>query len=136
MAGQLLPGGEGFFLPHLGQLPGVKPVTATVRAFVHLDPPPGAEEMAVELDALAARTLPLAGWVHNNLFVPLYPKQRLCSDLALFFHALQFEGVKPNAPAAALADIHIQAADLQLCQFMETRWTFHSDRNRPNVTHL
>ncbi len=108
----LLACGEGFFLPHLGQLSRVKPVAATVRALVHLDVPPGAEEMAMELNALAARTLALAGRVHDDPFVPPYTEQRLPGRLALLIHPLQLEGVEPNAPAAALADIHVKAADL------------------------
>ena len=123
-----LAGIEGFFLAHLGQLSGVKPVTATVGALVHFDAPAGAEEMAMELDALAARTLPLAGRVDNDPLVPLNRKQRLSSRLVLFIHALQLEGVEPNPPAAALAGIHIQVADLELGQFMVTRWTFHRER--------
>ncbi len=135
MAGLLLPGIEGLFLAHLGQLPGVKPVAATVGALVHLNAAAGAEEMAMELDALAARAAALAGRVHDDPFVPLNPKQRLPGRLALFIDALQFEGVEPNPPAAALADIHIQAANLELGQFMVTRRTSHRERILASVTH-
>jgi hypothetical protein len=128
LAGLPLAGIEGFFLAHLGQLSGVKPVTATVGALVHFDAPAGAEEMAMELDALAARAGAFAGRVHGDPVVPLDPKQWLGGRLALFIHALQFEGVEPNPPAAALAGIHIQVADLELGQFMVTRWTFHRER--------
>ena len=108
-----------------GQFAGIKPATAAARALVHLDPASGAEEVPLEFDARATGTLAFAGPVHDQALLVLDVHQRLTRDLMLFINPLQFESIKPNPAATALAGVHKQVADWEWCQFIGTGWAFH-----------
>ena len=95
----------GFLLTNLLQLARVEPVAGAVRAVVHLDLFPGAEEMAFELHAVAARTGTLAQKVHVDARVALDAQQMFRGNFALLVHVLEFKGVEPDAATSAVADI-------------------------------
>ena len=82
--------------------------------------------MPLEFNLGAAGALPLAGKIHVDLLVALNVQQPFSRRLMLLIHALQFEAVKPNSATASLADIHSDAANLRLSEFIEARWTFHN----------
>jgi hypothetical protein len=52
-------------------------------------------------------------------------QQGLSRCLILFINLLQFKGIEPDPTAAALADIHGEAPDLDFGQLIETGWAFH-----------
>jgi hypothetical protein len=121
-----LPGLFAFALLRLnpGELAGVEPVTGAVRTLIHFNAAFGGEEMAVELYAGAPGAVAFAERVHGHAFVALDPKEGIAGS-HLLIRALQFEGVKPDPAAAALADVHAQAADLNLGQYITARRAFH-----------
>jgi len=86
--------------------------------------------MAMELDSKATRTLAFPGKIHLHFLVPADVHEVFSRGFPGFIHLLKFEGVKPNAAAAALADVHAQSADLDFSQLIETSWAFHSEPSR------
>ncbi len=111
MADLLGTGGFGSFSADLFKFSRIQPVPAAIGTLIHLDTPFGAEEMTVEFDVRASRAIPFAGSVYHNPLIALNMKQRFPGGFVLFVDALQFERVKPD-PAAALANIDLQTADL------------------------
>jgi hypothetical protein len=107
------------------QFAGIESVAGAVRALVHFDPAPGAEEMPLQLDARAPRTFALPGPVHRQSFVALDLQQVLSRGLALVIHSLQLEGIKPNPAATSLANVHSKVAKFEFSQFVETGRAFH-----------
>jgi len=118
LPGGLLSAGLAFFRSDLFQFPGIEPIAAAVWTFIHFDAPFAAEKMPLELDAVAAGTFPFARRIEDRVFLSLDLKEHLSRSLVFFIHALKFEGIKPDAAAATLANVHYQSADLDLGQFI------------------
>ena len=118
-------GGDSFFAADLFEFAGVEPVAAATRAVIHFHLFFGAEEMALELHAGAARTIAFAGAIHQQRGVVLEMQHFRRRDFVLFIKALEFKRIEPDARATAFAGIHGHAPDGELGQFMETSGTFH-----------
>jgi hypothetical protein len=107
------------------QFARIEPVTIAVRALIHFDPALGAEEMAHQLHPLAARAISLARCIDDHIFITLDFEQMFSRAFLLVVDALKLERVEPYAAATALANIHLQIANLPLGQFIEASWTLH-----------
>jgi hypothetical protein len=115
-----------FFRADRCQLARIEPVAIAIRALVHFDSPFGAEEMAHQLYPLTPRAISLAGRIDNYIFVVLDFQQILPGAFLLLVNPLEFERVKPNTAATALANVDLEIAHLPPGQFIEASWTFHS----------
>jgi hypothetical protein len=127
VAEAFLSGGLALFGTNQRQLPRIEPVPAAIGAFIDFDPALSAKEVTVQPHTRATRTIALPRHVHYDPLVPLDVKQGFARRFSFLVHALKFERIKPNSPASALAYIHHQAANLRLRQFIEARWTFHTE---------
>src|ERR1044071_9090141 len=121
-------------LADLFQLPGVEPVTAAARAFVHFHLPLGAEMAAFEFDVGALRAGALALEVHVQVRVPADVEKPGLPRLARLGHLLKLEGVEPDTAAAAAADIDGEFAHGQGAEFIEAGWAFHKWSGFGNLT--
>jgi hypothetical protein len=74
----------------------------------------GAVKVAVQSDFGAAGAFPLARGVNHNTFVALDIQKMFPGFLFLLIDPFQFECVKPDAAATALAHIQHQISDLPL----------------------
>jgi hypothetical protein len=117
--------GFTFFGPNVRQFTGVEPITAAIRALIHLDTAFGAEKMAVQPHAVATRAVTFAGRVYRNPFVAVNLEERFACHFAFLVDALELERVEPDPAAAVLAHIDDQTADLHFSQFIEASWAFH-----------
>ena len=111
--------------PDQGQLAGVEPIAAAIRTVIHLDGAPGVKKMATEFNAVAARAIAFAGVIHVQPWIALDIGEEFARGFVFFVHALEFEGVEPDAAAATVANIHGHSAHLHLGQFIEASGTFH-----------
>ena|ERR1043166_8841849 len=91
----------------LCQFARVEPIAPTVGALIDLDTPFGAEKMPMKFYPRTPWTIPFPGIIHHDSRVSLQVKQRLPRRFDFLIDTLQFEGIEPNAAAAALADIHL-----------------------------
>ena len=81
--------------------------------------------MALELHAGATRAGALAGGVHLNIGIALKMEEIFTRDLVRLVHALKFEGIKPDAPAAAVAGVHRDATEEHLGELVIAGRTIH-----------
>jgi hypothetical protein len=117
--------GVFFLLADLGQFPGIEPITSTVRTFIDLDPALRAEEMFFQLDAVAFRAGTLPRHVHLNLRVLADMEHSFTRGFGLIVHALQFEGIEPDAATPILAHVDSDVANLKRSKLIETSRTLH-----------
>lgn len=122
-------GGDSFFAADLFEFAGIEPIAAATGAVIHFHLFFGAEEMAFELHAGAARAIAFAGAIHHQRRVVLEMQNLGRRDFVLFIEALEFKRIEPDARATALAGIHRHAPDGELGQFMKTSRTFHRARD-------
>jgi hypothetical protein len=125
VAGSLRVGSLSCLFADHRQFARIEPVSGAIWALVHFDLAFRTEEVPVKFYAVATRALPFTGSVHHEALVAFNVQQRFARRLMLFIDLLQFEGIKPNATAAALADVHGEFADLDFGQLIEAGWTFH-----------
>jgi hypothetical protein len=107
------------------QFAGVEPITATIGTLIHFDPALSAEKMAVQPDPSTTRAIPLPGGIDDDSLVASDVEQRFARGFTFIIDAIEFERIKPDSAAAFLTNIHDQAADLRLGQFIEASWAFH-----------
>ena len=121
-------GTKVLFVADFLQFARVEPIAGAIRAVVDFDPLPGAEEMALEFHASAAGAITLASVVNDEPRIALNAQEVLVLDFVLFVHALEFEGVKPEAAAAAVAGVDIDAAEVDFRKFVGTGGAVHGGR--------
>jgi hypothetical protein len=114
-----------FLGANLRQFSRIQPIAAAVGTLIDLDPALGAEEVSMQANAGTARAIAFARRVDLDPIIPFDMKQRFASRFLFLVDALKLESVEPDAATAVLADIHHQAANLCLRQFVEAGGAFH-----------
>ena len=116
---------QGLLSANPGQFAGIQPIPSAIRALVHFHQAFGAEKMAFEFDTGAPRTIAFAMGIYFHAFVPFDVQQMPSGCFIFSIHFLQFKSIEPDASATALANVHLEIANLNFGQVVETGWTFH-----------
>jgi hypothetical protein len=99
------------FVADLLEFAGVEPATAATGAFVNLDAALGAEEAAFQLDPVAAGAASFALDIDIDGGVLADVEEELAGGFLGLIDFLQFEGIEPDAAAAALANVDGDGSD-------------------------
>src|SRR5690348_9154826 len=112
---------------NFGQFAGIEPVTTAVGTLIDLDPPPGAEKVAMQLNPGAAGTIAFSSGIHLNAFIPFDVKQSLPGRFVILIDLLKLKNIKPDPAATALANIDLKSAHLDFSELVEASWAFHKN---------
>jgi hypothetical protein len=94
------------YLPDFSQFPVIEPVSGAIRTMVYFHLTGAAEQVPLELNPGATRTLTLAGRVQLEVRVAANLQKMFTGGFVLFIHLFQFKSVEPHPATAALANIH------------------------------
>jgi hypothetical protein len=114
------------FEPDLREFAGIEPIASATGTLIDFNAAFGTEEVTVEFYACAPRAIALARIVNDYGFIPPNMHQVFPGGFLLLIDPLQLKGIEPYAATAILADINLQAANLNLREFVETRRAFHN----------